>query len=322
ALIAHAPLMGGRNLHILPVLGYGSARNVDALVLEHSGDLLVGEGLGAILLFDHFLHFAFQQEERCTPAQRPLNRFREEIAEFEDALRRVHIFAGHGAANRGRMHAHLLGYFLDHHGLQIIQPVAEEFGLPPHDGLANLEDGLLALLDILHQLDSRRVPLAHVIPDFLGGAVLAIQHLTVLRVQAKLRDVLIVHLNDVIFAVLGKEDVRLHHPCALAISLYWRGSIRRRQLETICQATPPRPLTPSICSSRHSRRLRAPTPAGLSDCTARNPRSTCSAVCSPMDAISSRDAERYPSSSRLPMIDSAASRVSSLMTLTLNCERK
>src|ERR1039458_3495494 len=40
--------MGGRNLHVLPVLRHGAARNVDALILQHGGDLLVGEGLGAI----------------------------------------------------------------------------------------------------------------------------------------------------------------------------------------------------------------------------------------------------------------------------------
>src|ERR1035437_546359 len=211
ALVAHAPLMSGRNLHVLAVFGHGAARDVDTPILKHGCDLLVGEGLGAILLFDHFLHSALQQEERCTPAQRPLDRFREEIAELEDALRRMHIFAGHGAAHGGGMHPYLLRHFLDHHGLQTIQPVAEEFGLAPHDGLADLEDGLLALLDILHQLDGRRVALADVIPDFLGGAVLAIQHLAVLGVQAKLRDILIVHLNDVIVAILGEEDVRLHH---------------------------------------------------------------------------------------------------------------
>src|ERR1035437_3730558 len=59
-LIAHAPLMGGRNLHIFPVLGHGAARKVDALVLQHGGGLFVGGGRDAVLLFDHFLHFALQ----------------------------------------------------------------------------------------------------------------------------------------------------------------------------------------------------------------------------------------------------------------------
>src|ERR1039457_4182307 len=43
ALVAHTPLMGGWNLHVLAVLGHGAARNVDALALQHGGDLLVGE---------------------------------------------------------------------------------------------------------------------------------------------------------------------------------------------------------------------------------------------------------------------------------------
>ena len=92
--------------------------------------------------------------------------------------------------------------------------MAEEIRLAPHDGLADFEDGLLALLDILHQLDGRGVALAHVVADFLGGAVVAIEHAAVLRVQAKLRHVLVVHLDDVIVAIFDEIDVRLHHPRA------------------------------------------------------------------------------------------------------------
>src|ERR1022692_3934165 len=88
-LVTHAPLMGGWYLHILPVLGHGAACNVDALALQHGSNLLVGEGLGAILLFDHFLHFALQQQKWRAAAQWPLDRLREEIAELEDALRRM-----------------------------------------------------------------------------------------------------------------------------------------------------------------------------------------------------------------------------------------
>ena len=65
-------------------------------------------------------------------------------------------------------------------------------------------------------------------------------------------------------------------PSTVAISLYCRVSSSRRWSDTICQATPPWPLTLSICSSRHSRRLRAPTPAGSSDCTTLSASSTSS----------------------------------------------
>src|ERR1035441_7154385 len=70
-------------------------------------------------------------------------------------------------------------------------PWWRRFGDPAFSGIArsirsHLENGLLALLDVLHQLDGRCVPLAHVIANFLGGAVLAIQHFPVLRVQSDL----------------------------------------------------------------------------------------------------------------------------------------
>ena len=72
------------------------------------------------------------------------------------ALRRVRVFAGHGAAHRRRMHADFFGHFLDHHGLQGVRPVIEKFALARDDGLADAQDGVLALLDVLHQLDRRR----------------------------------------------------------------------------------------------------------------------------------------------------------------------
>ena len=100
------------------------------------------------------------------------------------------------------------------------------------------------------------------------------------------------------------------HACA--ISLYWRVSSRRMWLETICQATPPLPFTLSIWSSRHSRRLRAPharrierlhrlqPPPRLPRSSARRRR-----------RFPRARRNRYPSSSRLPMMDSAASRTAS-----------
>ena len=44
----------------LPQLEHRAPRHHDSQGLQHVRDLLVGEGLGAVLLFDHFLDFALQ----------------------------------------------------------------------------------------------------------------------------------------------------------------------------------------------------------------------------------------------------------------------
>ncbi len=61
-LIPHPALMRRRNLHILTVLGHRTAGNVDAFPLKHRGDLLIGERLNLILVIDHLLHLALQNQ--------------------------------------------------------------------------------------------------------------------------------------------------------------------------------------------------------------------------------------------------------------------
>src|SRR5262249_23235169 len=114
-------------------------------------------------------------------------------------------------ADSGRMHAYFLGHFLDHHRPETIDAFREEFHLPPHDCLADFHDRLFPLLDVLHELDRGGIALTNVITNFFGRPVIAIEHAAVLRVQAQLRYILVVHLDDVFVAVLGDINIRLHH---------------------------------------------------------------------------------------------------------------
>src|SRR5689334_13667484 len=84
--VANAPLMGGRNFHVLAVFGNRPPGNIDPLALQQGGDLLVGERLCAVLVLDHLLYLAFQQEQRGGPAGGSLHGLGEEITEFENAL--------------------------------------------------------------------------------------------------------------------------------------------------------------------------------------------------------------------------------------------
>src|SRR5579883_83527 len=215
-LVSDPALVSRRDFHVLAVLGYRTSSDVDALTLEQHGDLFVGERFRAVLILDHLLHLALQQQQRSTAAGGTLHGFREEIAQLENTLRRMHILAGHGAADGRRMYADFFGDFLDHHRLQLIKSLRQELGLAPHDRLANFQDGLLPLLDILHELDSRGVALANIVAHFFRGALVAIEHFPVLRVQAELRHILIIHLDDVIVAILDEINVGLHHAGARA----------------------------------------------------------------------------------------------------------
>ncbi len=89
-------------------------------------------------------------------------------------------------------------------------PRLQEIQLPPHDGLANLENRLLALLDVLHQLNRGSIAFLHVIADFFARLLIAIEHALVLRVQAQLRDIVVVQLDQVLVAVFEDVNVRLN----------------------------------------------------------------------------------------------------------------
>ena len=76
--------------------------------------------------------------------------------------------------------------------------------------LAHFQNGLLALLDVFDQLDRRRIAVLDVISDFLAGHLIAVQHLPVLRVQAQLRQIVVVQLDDIFVAFFKDVNVRLN----------------------------------------------------------------------------------------------------------------
>src|ERR1700737_550763 len=63
-------LVGAGNAHIFAVFCDGTAGDVNAAVVELFGDLIVGERLGAVFLFDHFLDQALEGEQRHAAAFR------------------------------------------------------------------------------------------------------------------------------------------------------------------------------------------------------------------------------------------------------------
>src|SRR5260221_1158822 len=80
---------------------------------------------------------------------------------------------------------------LDHHGLQRIVAVIEKFALPRDDGLADAQDGVLALFDVFHQLNRSGKTLFHVVTHVAVRGV-AHQQAAVGGTQAQLRHIVFV----------------------------------------------------------------------------------------------------------------------------------
>src|SRR5208337_673946 len=79
-LVFHSPLVGARDVHILPILGDRATSDLDTLRLQNAGDLLVGQRPGGILFLNQFLDPAFEDEERGVGALGSIHAFTEEVA--------------------------------------------------------------------------------------------------------------------------------------------------------------------------------------------------------------------------------------------------
>src|SRR5437660_5360562 len=170
-LFLYPALMRARDAHVLPVFGDRAASDLDSLGLKNPGDLLVGQRTAGIFFIDELLDAALKDQQRSVAALGALYALAEEISQLEYALRSVGILAGHSTAYGGRMHADFFGHLLDHHGFQLIDTFFQELVLAGDDGVADLGDGLLALLDVLDELDGAFVALFDVIARVLVVAV-------------------------------------------------------------------------------------------------------------------------------------------------------
>src|SRR5712671_7733922 len=78
ALFLYSSLMRAGDAHVFPVFGYGAARDLNALRLKNSCDLLVGQRTAGIFLFDQLLHAAFEDQQRGVASLGALHAFAEE----------------------------------------------------------------------------------------------------------------------------------------------------------------------------------------------------------------------------------------------------
>src|SRR3982074_31701 len=159
ALFFYSALVRAGDAHVFPVFGYGAARDLDALRLKDPGDLLVGQRAAGVFFFDQLFDAALQDQQRRVAALGALHALAEEVSQLEHALRRVGVLVGYGTTDGRRMHADFFGYLLDHHGFQLVDAALEKILLAGHDDVTDFGDGLLALLNILDELDGTLVAL-------------------------------------------------------------------------------------------------------------------------------------------------------------------
>ena len=166
-LLFDPALVRAGDAHVFAVFGNRPSGHLDALRLQDPCDLLVGQGAAGIFFLDQFFDAALQDQQRRSAAFRSLHALAEEVAQLENALRRVGILASHSPAYRRRMHADFFGHLLDHHRFQEIDTTFQKILLAGNDGVADLGDGLLPLLNILDELDGALVALFDVIARVL-----------------------------------------------------------------------------------------------------------------------------------------------------------
>ena len=186
--------------------------------LKQRGQLVVGEGTAGVFIFNQLAHLALEHQQRGVRAFGAVGALGEEEAQLDDALRRVRVLVGHGAAHRGGVNADLFRHFLDHHGAQAFHAQFQKLLLAADNDFAGAENGALALGNVAHQLHGGAEALLHVVLDLFVGA-LGHQHAAVAGAEAQAGQVFLVHGHFPLRAALDEDHVGLDEAGLLAVVL-------------------------------------------------------------------------------------------------------
>src|SRR5579863_9105318 len=216
SVVAAPALMRGRDIHILAVFRDGAPGELDALRLKHRGELVVGERMTRIFVFDQLADLAFEHEQRRVGAFRAVGTFGEKETQLKNALGRVRILVGDGAAYGGRMDAYLFGDLFDHHRAQSFNSLVEEVLLAANDHFAGPQDRALTLRDIAHELESGAEALLHIFFNFFICAF-GDQHPAIALAETQAGQVFLIHRDDPLTASLGEDDIGLNQACLFTV---------------------------------------------------------------------------------------------------------
>ena len=169
-------LVGCRDLQLLAVFRDGPSRQDQALALQDADDLRVAQRLSLVLPFDDLLDAVLDRDRRHRLAVRAADATVEKELHLVHALGRVHVLVGDDPADRGLVHADVVGHVAQHQWPQVLDAVVHEVALEVDDAGRDLVDGLLALLNRLDEPQRRPELVLHVGACFVGvvgGALLA-----------------------------------------------------------------------------------------------------------------------------------------------------
>src|SRR4030095_1169727 len=109
------------------------------------------------------LYLPLHDQQRRVAAHRSIDGFGEEVAQLDHALSGMGEFVGDRTAHCRRMHTKLSSHVFDHHRLETVDPVVEELRLTTDDGLANLDNDVLPLFEVLEKLKG----IAEAVPEII-----------------------------------------------------------------------------------------------------------------------------------------------------------
>ena len=150
-----SPQIGRQNVQLRTILGHGPPGDDDFFLGQQLDDGFVGQRAGGFFLLNQFGDDVLDARIGHVGAAGGRIAGGEEKFHLEQALRRLHIFAGHGPAHGGFMDAHH-GRHL-HHGqrLQVGDPVFQKIALPFYNLIGDVQNRLLPLVQALDQEFSR-----------------------------------------------------------------------------------------------------------------------------------------------------------------------
>src|SRR5690606_33147695 len=196
------PVARRRDVQGFAVLRDGAARDLDALIRQNPGDLVVAQRLLGIFGRDELADLR-AHGGRGLLAVLAREVAREEIAKLEDAARSVHVLAGRDARDGRLVHLDGLGDVPQHHRLHVLLAFLEKLRLALHDRHRDLEQRLVTDLEASDQ-PTRFLKLRaqHVV--LVAAAERARVHL----VDAELRRDRAVQLDDPAPVAAADEHVR------------------------------------------------------------------------------------------------------------------
>jgi hypothetical protein len=168
ASLVVAAQVAGQDAEFLAVFGDGAPGDGDALLEQAGDELLVAERRGGVLhvdqVGDHLLHAGVGDGGAAVG----LVAWGEEVLEVEDAVRRLDVLVGDGAADGGLVDTDDLGDLGHRERLEGGDPVLEELPLGVDDLAGDALDGALALLDGVDEELAGADALPEVLPLILG----------------------------------------------------------------------------------------------------------------------------------------------------------